>query len=369
MILLVLCLFYLLTISGEPTDAKTLRNVGICYGRLGDNLPSFSESIQLIKSMNASGVKIYDANPDLLHLLSDSELRVSIMVPNGDIRRIASNQSLADEWVERHVIPFHPRTRIESILVGNEILSDSTEQGKQVWHALVPAMERISSSLKTRGGRSARGIRVGTPLAMDMVVSTFPPSSGAFRSDVRDSVMAPLLNFLNRTGSHFFLDVYTYFPWSSDPSHIDLDYALLVEQENVNYTDPESGLTYTNLLDQMLDSVYFAMGKLGYHRVKLAIAETGWPNGDGGDVFGANSFNAGTYNRNVIKRVTSDPPIGTPARPGEAITSYLFALYDENQKPGPDVERHWGMLSPSGSPHYVLDLTGDLYRPEIPLDP
>ncbi|CAM8921156.1 unnamed protein product [Rhodiola kirilowii] len=70
MITFMLYLIYILTISGESINARTSTNVGICYGRLGDNLPSFSQSIQLIKSMNASSVKIYDANLDLLHILS-----------------------------------------------------------------------------------------------------------------------------------------------------------------------------------------------------------------------------------------------------------------------------------------------------------
>ncbi|CAM8908781.1 unnamed protein product [Rhodiola kirilowii] len=337
MITFMLYLIYILTISGESINARTSTNVGICYGRLGNNLPSFSQSIQLIKSMNASSVKIYDANLDLLHILSGTRLHVSIMIPNQEIRRIASNQTLADEWVQRHVIPFYPRTRIQSILVGNEILSDSSELGRLLWPSLVPAMQRISTSLRTLRGHNTRYILVGTPLAMDMLMSTFPPSSGAFRPDIRESVMEPLLNFLNRTRSPFFLDVYTYFPWSSDPSNINLDYALLAQDKNNEYTDPISGLTYTNLLDQMMDSVYFAMGKLGYHDIKLAIAETGWPNSNGRDGFGANIYNAEIYNHNVIKKMTANPPIGTPARPGEAIQTYLFSLYDENRKTGPEV--------------------------------
>ncbi|GKF53547.1 probable glucan endo-1,3-beta-glucosidase A6, partial [Tanacetum coccineum] len=41
--------------------------------------------------------------------------------------------------------------------------------------------------------------------------------------------------------------------------------------------DPGTGLTYTNLLDEKLDSVFFAMAKYGYSDVMIAIAETGRP--------------------------------------------------------------------------------------------
>ncbi|MCD9644633.1 hypothetical protein HAX54_033020 [Datura stramonium] len=43
-----------------------------------------------------------------------------------------------------------------------------------------------------------------------------------------------------------------------------------------------------------------------------------------------------TYNRNVIKKFTAKPsPVGTPAKPGVVVPTLLFALYNENQKPGP----------------------------------
>lgn len=82
-----------------------------------------------------------------------------------------------------------------------------------------------------------------------------------------------LLLFLNCTKSFFFVDVYPYFTLSGKDTSF--DYALL--RETKNYTDPISGLTYTNLLEQRLDSVIFAMAKLGYFDISLAISEAGWP--------------------------------------------------------------------------------------------
>ncbi|XWS31227.1 hypothetical protein CRYUN_Cryun23aG0059400 [Craigia yunnanensis] len=341
-------LFLFLSISsGEISN-----QVGINYGQLGDNLPSPKESVKLIQSLGAKGVKIYDANPDILNVLKHTNLQVSIMVPNELITNISTNQKLADYWVESNVVPFYPKTKIRYLLVGNEVISSSPNE---TWYNIVPAMRKIKNALKTH---SLSKIKVGTSMAMDVLESSFPPSNGTFRSDIAVPIVKPMLQFLNRTRSFYFLDVYPYFPWSTNPKNINLDYALF-ESRTVKYTDPVSNLTYTNLFDQMVDSVVFAMKKLGHPDVRIWIAETGWPNGGDIDQIGANIYNAATYNRNVIKKLTAKPPIGTPARPRWILPSFIFSLYNENQKPGPGTERHFGLLYPNGSNVYGIDLSGE----------
>ncbi|XP_059630050.1 probable glucan endo-1,3-beta-glucosidase A6 [Cornus florida] len=345
--------------------AASSSRMGVNYGRLGDNLPSPYQSIQLLKTMKAGGIKLYDANPEILRLLSGTKLCVSVMVTNEQISNIASSQALADQWVHDNVLPYYPNTKIRSILVGNEVLSYNSESDRQKWHDLVPAMEKIEKAVTAH---NIWNIKVGTPLAMDIMEGTFPPSNGVFRWDVTELVIAPLLHFLNRTNSFFFIDVYPYFPWSADPSNINLDFALL-NAGNLTYTDPGTGLTYTNLLDQMLDSVVFAMAKMGYDNMRIAIAETGWPNGGDIDQPGANMYNAATYNRNLVRKMTATPPIGTPARPGSVTPTFIFALYDENQKSGPGTERHWGLVQPNGRANYELDLTGKRSESDYLRDP
>ncbi|KAF6166370.1 hypothetical protein GIB67_034921 [Kingdonia uniflora] len=336
----------------DPNEHISSR-IGINYGQLGNNLPSPSKSVQLLKSLKANRVKIYDANPEILKSLSGTKIQVSIMVSNQEISNISSNQTLADKWVQINVVPFYLETMIRFLLVGNEILSQNSDQDKQTWLDLVPAMYRIKQALRSH---NILKIKVGTPLAMDVLQSSFPPSSGTFRSDISQPVVKPLLRFLNRTRSFFFLDAYPYFPWLASPSDISLDYALF--RGNITYTDPGSNLTYTNLFDQMLDSVNFAITRLGFSDIRLVIAETGWPTAGYVEEIGANIYNAATYNRNLIRRMTSKPQIGTPARPGIVIPTFIFSLYNENQKGGPGTERHWGLLYPNGTNVYHADLSG-----------
>jgi hypothetical protein len=181
-------------------------------------------------------------------------------------------------------------------------------------------------------------------------------------------VVRPLLRFLNATRSYYFVDAYPYFAWAGNREAISLDYALFQGGASSRYVDPGNGLAYTNLLDQMLDAVVAAMGRLGYGDVKLAVSETGWPSGGDAGEAGANVRNAATYNRNLASRMSKNP--GTPARPGAKVPVFLFSLYNEDQKPGAGSERHWGLYYPNGSRVYDVDLTGrrSSYQPLPPAD-
>lgn len=353
----ILCLSLLL--SSAITGAEISGKVGVNYGGLGNNLPSPKRSVELIKTLKAKRVKIYNADPEILTALRNTNIQVSIMVPNEILINISTSQTLADKWVHTNLVPFYPDTMIRYLLVGNEIISSTA---KPVWYALVPAMRKIKSALRTHG---IRKVKVGTPSAMDVLQSSFPPSNGSFRSDISGPIIKPMLQFLNRTKSFFFVDVYPYFSWASEPNSINLDYALF-QSRNITYTDPNTGLTYTNLFDQMLDALHFAMKRLGFPDIRIFIAETGWPNGGDIDQIGANIYNAATYNRNVVKKLSTKPPVGTPARPGSVLPSFIFALYNENQKPGPGTERHFGLLYPSGKNIYPIDLSGETPLSDYP---
>ncbi|GAB4844055.1 hypothetical protein Ancab_014019 [Ancistrocladus abbreviatus] len=327
--------------------------MGINYGTKGTNLPSPYRTINIIRSMQARYVKLYDSDPETLKLLSNSDIHVSITLPNDLIPRIASNHSFTRHWFHENVLAYYPHTRIRFIMVGNEV-PGNIQQHPEWWNSLVPAMNVLKRTLKSH---QIHDIKIGSPMAMDVLASTFPPSNGSFHED-NLARMVELLDFLSGSKSYFFLNVYPYLAWSGHPDDIRLDLALF-RGMNLSYRDPGSGLLYNNLLDQMLDSVNFAMSKLGFPDVRIAISETGWPNDGDIDQIGANVNNAATYNRNLIGKITTNPPAGTPARPGAVIPTFLFSLYDEDLKNGPATERHWGVVRPDGTQVYELDFSGN----------
>ncbi|CAI5508843.1 unnamed protein product [Closterium sp. Naga37s-1] len=94
-------------------------------------------------------------------------------------------------------------------------------------------------------------------------------------------------------------------------------------------------------------------------QLPIEIGEIGWPSDGQGDMRGyATVDNAYRFNQAILAHMLSGR--GTPARPNQILSGYLFALSDEDRKitlAGP-FERHWGIFRADGTPKYPLDLTG-----------
>eukprot|EP01018_Ginkgo_biloba_P010413 Gb_36961 [translate_table: standard] len=310
----------ILSVNAETQGAVSFpatHVLGINYGCVADNLPPPSKAVELMKNIKVGYVKIYDADHEVLKALAG--FQVVITVKNEDINEIATNSSKADEWVKNNVFPFYPSTGICMIM-----------------HSL------------------DKSIVVTTSVSMDALGLSFPPSSGAFREDIAQSIIKPILEFLSRTDSYFFLNAYPYFTWKSNPNTVSLDYAM----PNLRTVVVKDGLfEYTNLLDTQLDSVVDAMEKLGYPHVNLALSETGWPSKGDSPEEGANIDNAARYNRGLISKIIVH---GTPRRPQAFIPTFVSSLFNEDQKPGATIERHFGLFQPDETPVYSIDFYGDV---------
>jgi len=120
--------------------------------------------------------------------------------------------------------------------------------------------------------------------------------------------------------------------------------------------DPATNARYKNMLHAQVDAVDFAMvrlvGKEKARCVKIIISETGWPSKGDPDEAGATIENAKRYNRNLVRLVEGKK--GTPMRSGDALMVYVFAMFNENLKPGPASERNYGLFNPDGTPVYKL---------------
>lgn len=110
----------------------------------------------------------------------------------------------------------------------------------------------------------------------------------------------------------------------------------------------------TGATNLQVDAVRSALDAMGFKDVEIVVAETGWPyKGDSNEV-GTSVENAKAFNGNLVAHLRS--MVGTPLMPGKSVDTYLFALYDENLKPGPTSERSFGLFKPDLTMTYDIGL-------------
>ncbi|KAE8665387.1 Glucan endo-1,3-beta-glucosidase 13 [Hibiscus syriacus] len=338
--------------------------VGVAYGKDANNLPSPERVAQLVQSQNIRYLSIYDTDPRVLNAFKNTGVEFTVGVQNVDLAKFQS-QSYVDSWLSDNILPYYPATKITLIAVGTEV----TKSPGNAASLVVPAMRNVVSALRKSNLQDR--IKVSTSLPFDVLSKTYPPSQGAFKSSLA-FLLNPLLQFLNENRSPFMINLYPYFA-IGDSS---LDYVLFRPSPQAN-VDPGTGLRYDNMFDAQLDAVHFAivnqrfsLADQNFADMKIIVKETGYPSkGSGGDRYATNE-NARIYNTNLISHVTSgsgsrtttDEVVGTmsgtPAMPNGDVDVYIFSLFNENLKQGPDIEKNWGIFYPNMEPVYNLEFPG-----------
>lgn len=289
--------------------------------------------IDLYKRSQIEKLRIYQPYPEVLEALRGSGLSVSIGPLNEDIASFAQSQDAANSWINTNIVPYKDDVLFKWITIGNEVIPGPLG-------ANVPAaITNIRNALATVG---LTGIKVTTVLAGTALSASYPPSSGVFASDITET-MTSIANLLAQDGSPLMINVYPYFAYAADPYHVTADYALF--NSNVAVVD-DGDYKYFNLFDAMVDAFNAALEKINSGSVKLAVAETGWPS-LGNDPY-TSLTNAQTYNKKFLDHVLQN---GTPRRPDDRMTAFLFEMFNENMKEGP-VEQNFGFFNPNMQPVY-----------------
>ncbi|XP_059453458.1 glucan endo-1,3-beta-glucosidase, basic vacuolar isoform-like [Corylus avellana] len=318
-------------------------SIGVCYGMMGNNLASTSEVISLYRSNNIKRMRIYDPNQAVLQALRDSNIELMLGVPNSDLQSLATNPSNANSWVQRNVLSFWPSVRFRYIAVGNEV-SPVNGATASLAQFVLPAVRNVFNAIRSAGLQDQ--IKVSTAIDMTLIGTSYPPSQGAFRGDVR-AYLDPIIGHLAYAKAPLLANVYTYFSYAGNPRDISLPYALFTSPSVVVW-DGQRG--YQNLFDAMMDALYSALERTG-NPLAVVVSESGWPSAGG---VATTVDNARAYYSNLIRHVKG----GTPKSPGRAIETYLFAMFDENQKQ-PELEKHFGVFFPNKQPKYSLNFNGE----------
>nr|GEZ13437.1 putative glucan endo-1,3-beta-glucosidase GVI [Tanacetum cinerariifolium] len=275
---------------------------GVNYGLIEDNLPSPAEAINLIKSKTINRIRIFSPNHDVLNAVQNSGIQVIIGTFNDDVPRLASDANFAINWVETNIVPYAQSIKFRCISVGNEIIPGNLAS------SVLPAMGNLNSALQSF---SLSNIPVSTAIGFSALASSYPPSSGDFKDT---AMMGEITGYL-------------------------CSHETFVR---------DGDLEYKNMFDAMVDSVNWAAEKVGAGGLDIVVAESGWPSNGNGEY--TTPSLAQTYNQNLVRHAGS----GTPKNPSKSVETYVFALFNENQKT-PGVEQNFGLFYPDMSEVYHIN--------------
>ncbi|XP_061362434.1 glucan endo-1,3-beta-glucosidase-like [Gastrolobium bilobum] len=319
-------------LSSTGVQFTGAQSVGVCYGLNGNNLPTKQAVVDLYKSKGIGKMRMYDPDEGVLQALRGSNIEVILGVSDKNKLQDLTNARAATDWVNKYVKAYSPNVKIKYIAVGNEVHPGDAAAG-----SVLPAIKNIQKSISSANLQGQ--IKVSTAIDTTLLGKSYPPKEGVF-SDSASQYIKPIISFLASNGAPLLANVYPYFSYVNNRQSIGLDYALFTKKG-------ANEVGYQNLFDALLDSVYAALEKVGAPNVKVVVSESGWPS-EGGTA--ATVDNAGTYYKNLINHAKG----GTPKRPNGPIETYLFAMFDENLKQGPEIERHFGLFRPDKSPKYQL---------------
>ncbi|XP_068647166.1 glucan endo-1,3-beta-glucosidase 4-like isoform X2 [Aristolochia californica] len=323
--------------------------VGMNIGTDMSNSPPATDVVKILKTLNITHVRLFDADHRMLNALASTGIEVMVGIPNDELLGIGQSQAKAAEWVNQNVGTFLPATNITAIAVGSEVLTSIPNAAL----VLVPAIKNLQSALLA--SNINYHVKISTPLGMDIIPKPFPPSTATFNSTWND-IMKQLLQFLKNTDSYLMLNVHPYYGYVQGNGIFPIEYTLFRPLPSTKQiVDANTLFHYNSMFDAMVDAAYYSIKALNFSGVPVLVTETGWPWSGGANEPDANEDNAQAYNNNLIQRVLNGS--GTPSQPNIPISAYIYELFNEDLRPGPISEKNWGVFFTNGSAVYSFSLS------------
>ncbi|KAG7536100.1 Glycoside hydrolase family 17 [Arabidopsis suecica] len=267
-------------------------------------------------SMKIPSVRLLDSNPAVISAFAYTNVSLLLSVPNTLVPILASNRSLAMRWVHIHVLPFHRRTKISTISVGNELITYSPEVSP---FFLLRAMQNVHKSLSDL---RIYGISVSTTFSFLDII----PSSAAQLNKSEAINISPILQFLEETDSSLLISFCPYNVFRSRCSNpIGID---LFKKLPLNFR--EDLTTGVKLFDMMVDVVIGSMAVRGHENLPVIVAETGLPRSGIND---ASEFHARwIYSELWLKELIARLSKQTVSQPLSKLTVSEVYLYELVEK-------------------------------------
>ncbi|KAI4373712.1 hypothetical protein MLD38_011805 [Melastoma candidum] len=291
--------------------------VGFNIGTQVSNLPAASDIVSILKANQISHVRLYDADAHMLKALSNSGIDIVVGVTNEEVLGIGQSPSTAASWVNKNVVPYLPAANITAIAVGSEVLTTIPNAAP----ILVPAMNNLHKAL------------------------------------VASNLNFQMLQFLKNTNAPFMLNAYPYYGYTQGNGIYPIDYALFRPLAPVKQiVDPNTLSRYNSMFEAMVDAAYYSIESMNFSGIPVTITETGWPWFGGETELDATVENAETFNNNLISRVLNGS--GPPSQVNVPMNTYIYELFNEDERPGPVSEKNWGVIFTNGTAVYPLSSIG-----------
>ncbi|XP_055800475.1 glucan endo-1,3-beta-glucosidase 8-like [Solanum dulcamara] len=319
--------------------------VGITWGRQQSQQLVPSMVVDLLLQNKIPSLRLMTSASDIIQIFSATNISIVISLTNRNVNLI-NRKDLAYAWINDKVkVPINKGVNIVELCVGAEPFSN-TYLKEAANYQVVNVLGIIREALDEM---HLGHVSTTTAHGMDVITVAKVPSETDFRDDIK-GLMLESLKFFNRTGAPFLLNM---FPIQMVKGVFNYPIEFTFFDNMSNFKIQDGNVTYTNVVELMIDSIAWAITKAGYPNMKIMIGQIGWPT-DG--YLHANVKNAERFYKGLLKFVASKK--GTPLRPGP-LDIYLHSLSDENEfrTVFGAFQRHWGIYEADGNPKYKIDFS------------